>query len=232
MNFAMNTGMGVWNGGKPPARIVSTGSITAGNALMDTTTANAFAAPAGVDLTAFQTGKYKYRLFNDSGILQAEAWISATAPGGETLDVDLLNGWNLTSGWTVIVGMIIDSANAMHSSTGGVGVYVTANPISIGQLFKCDYSFASTATAQLRIINSTIDALQPTSGTIASGSYIMSAILGKPYIRHNAGGATTIDSLVFNKVLTPSVTGIWFTPISDTGVNLNAASLTITVTKD
>ncbi len=66
------------------APVVASDTITAGNALMDTTTANAFAAPVGVDLSAYQDGRHILALYNTSGGYAAIGHISATPPGGLT----------------------------------------------------------------------------------------------------------------------------------------------------
>jgi hypothetical protein len=83
--------------------VVASGDITAGNALIDSTTANAFAAPVGVDLSAYQTGKYRLDLYQTStGILWAQGFISATAPSGEALEATnrLTNGdMELDANW-------------------------------------------------------------------------------------------------------------------------------------
>ncbi len=65
------------------APVVASGNISAGNALLDTTTANAFAAPVGVDLSPYQDGNHILALYQATKT--AYAWISDTAPGGETL---------------------------------------------------------------------------------------------------------------------------------------------------
>jgi hypothetical protein len=60
--------------------VVASGSILAGAALLDTTTANAFYGGA-VDLTAYQTGKFMLAFYDASGYA-AIGWISGTAPAG------------------------------------------------------------------------------------------------------------------------------------------------------
>jgi hypothetical protein len=64
---------------KTPAVVVASGDITAGAALLDTTTANAFYG-GGVDLTAYQDGRHAIAFYQASGM--AWGWISATAPSG------------------------------------------------------------------------------------------------------------------------------------------------------
>ena len=71
--------------------LVATSNITAKNALMDTTTENAFAAPVGVDLTAYQDGRHLAH-FTDSNGYVAVGWISATAPSGLATTEKVTNG--------------------------------------------------------------------------------------------------------------------------------------------
>lgn len=75
------------------APVVATGSITAGNALIDATAANAFAAPVGVDLSAYQDGRHILAMYNTTGGYAAIAHISATAPSGEALGEENVDGW-------------------------------------------------------------------------------------------------------------------------------------------
>ena len=69
-------------------RIVLTSSITAGNALMDLTSTNAFAAPVGVDLSVYQGGRHMYWV-QDSGGRLAFGFIKA-AGVAETVGEELV----------------------------------------------------------------------------------------------------------------------------------------------
>ena len=92
--------------------LIATSNITAGNALMDTTTANAFAAPVGVDLTAYQDGRHLAHFTDSSGYV-AVGWISATAPSGEALGAEINSG-------TLTISKLykITATEANHFGTG------------------------------------------------------------------------------------------------------------------
>ena len=87
-------------------------TISAGNALMDTTTDNAFAAPVGVDLTAYQDGRHLAHFTDSSGYV-AVGWISATAPSGEALGAEINSG-------TLTISKLykITATEANHFGTG------------------------------------------------------------------------------------------------------------------
>ena len=67
--------------------LLTSGTIAAGSALMDTSTANAFGAPTGVDFSPYRTGKHKVKFTNTSGGGTAWAYIGATAPENTVTDI-------------------------------------------------------------------------------------------------------------------------------------------------
>lgn len=104
---------------------IITHSVSAGALLCDSTEANAFIAPTGIDFTPYR-GK-QIEIWSGS-TLWARAWVSGTAPtgdgaGAELLGADIFSGWNLTSGWFVTAtGEIVD--NDTFRVTLGTGCYV------------------------------------------------------------------------------------------------------------
>lgn len=125
------------------APVVASGSITDGNALIDATTANAFAAPVGVDLSAYQTGKYILALYDSSGYA-AIGWISATAPSGEALGDELISDptfddsgdWSIDTGW-VIAGGKVTATNAAYGTYTRQSISVTQYSL-IKAVVVCD----------------------------------------------------------------------------------------------
>jgi hypothetical protein len=65
--------------------LVST-AVSAGNALIDSTVANCFGAPVGIDCSAYQTGTYAAAWYSGA-TLYLLARISSTAPSGEALSL-------------------------------------------------------------------------------------------------------------------------------------------------
>jgi hypothetical protein len=106
--------------------------ITAGNALIDSTTANAFIAPVGVDLSPYR-GKFM-ELWSGS-TLWAQAWISATAPSGEALDgTNIVTNGDFASsnGWITSVFTI--SGGTLNANGSGYAARTTVSPL--GSLYK------------------------------------------------------------------------------------------------
>lgn len=121
-------------------------AVTAGNLLADTTTANAFIAPVGIDFSRYR-GDF-IEIYSGT-TLWAQAWISAVAPvgdgaGGESLSGDELAGWNFTSGWTIAGGgsSVVD-ANTIISGVVGGGIY-NASGLVAGKLYYTEFAYSTT----------------------------------------------------------------------------------------
>jgi hypothetical protein len=113
---------------------------------LDLTTANAFAAPVGVDLSPYQDGKHILALYQATKT--AWAWISATAPGGETLSGSELvtNGdMELDASWTgmgTAPATNVRSNEQAHGGTYSRKIITDANNEGIGSV-----AFITTAGA-------------------------------------------------------------------------------------
>jgi hypothetical protein len=127
---------------KTPAVVVASGSITAGAALLDTTTDNAFYG-GGVDLTAYQDGRHAIAFYQATGM--AWGWISATAPSGESLTTvssyttwDGATGATVPTGWTQAVAGrwdVVDSGDGAPYSQC-LRITVNATPNAQPRIFK------------------------------------------------------------------------------------------------
>lgn len=189
--------------------VVASGSITAGNALMDLTTANAFAAPVGVDLTPYQTGDYKIRFFNSTGTYMAEAWISATAPAGESLTELLVDtGFDDASKWTLPAGWSITGSKLIASNPAAYENAIQAVPNPSGAVLSkmtlvCD-SFTS-GTYRNRF-HSQNGMAQTSAGTVVS--YITGmADQVSVGVMPNANTVASFTSISCMHVTTPAATG-------------------------
>lgn len=118
------------------APVIATSNILAGNALIDATDDNAFAAPIGIDFTPYQDGRHILAMYDASGYA-ALAWISATAPSGEALstekftdpDFDNPASWTIQTGWDISGGKL--------TATTALNTTVFAYPSqSAGMLLK------------------------------------------------------------------------------------------------
>jgi hypothetical protein len=143
--------------------------ITAGNALIDSTTDNAFIAPVGVDLSPYR-GKFM-ELWSGS-TLWAQAWISATAPSGEALGSSLFvnnadfatdepagTSWTRGTGWTISGGVAVASSVT--------GTSLSQGSTSPGALYKMvvDLKSRTQGTVVFRVSGSGFGA----TSTVANG---------------------------------------------------------------
>jgi len=114
---------------------IVTNSITAGNLLCDSTEANAFIAPVGLDLSPYRGRMIE--LYSAANVLWAQAWISATAPVEDIGDA--LNVSNCTSSSPYNTFDTVSPAgfHAVKTSTGAAAA-ATADEISFitGRLYK------------------------------------------------------------------------------------------------
>jgi len=102
-------------------RLVASNSIAANAALLDMTATNAFIG--GLDVSAYQDGNHFIELTDSNGY-KASGYISATAPGGETLDAELHTSANAASDPNA------NEANAITGWTASFGTALTSNSIS------------------------------------------------------------------------------------------------------
>ncbi len=106
-----------------PPVVVATADVTQSNFHADLTTDNAFVELIGVDLTAYQTGKYLLGIYNKTGGYGMLGHISSVAPAGETFDSEGITIWtngpnNLCEVFTLNAnGHDVDSA--INSSVAG-----------------------------------------------------------------------------------------------------------------
>lgn len=185
------------------APVIATHSISAGNALMDTTTANAFAAPVGVDLTAYQDGKHILALYNASGYAAA-GWISATAPSGESLtDVLTYATLNLTTGWTPTLSTITDADSFVNTTANGFALKSLMSP---GKLYKSSLS-ATVSGGTARIQGSSSNPIYAINGggdkyaTATNDSLVIGNVSG------GIGATTDITAINVASVDMPAATG-------------------------
>jgi len=120
---------------------VSEGTYAAGAGMFDLTTANAFFG--GANVGTYQDGNHI--LWANDGTNTLMTWISATAPGGLTLDVELCldpgyadsGAWDTVANWTVGGGVLTGAvASNVHTSK-------TAIVTPVGGLFRTSYDIKS-----------------------------------------------------------------------------------------
>ena len=189
--------------------VVASGDITAGNALIDATTANAFAAPVGVDLSAYQTGKYRLDLYSTAtGVLWAQGFISATAPSGlEESTTDVYSGYNLTSGWTTITATI-NSVNKFTNTSTDAFVY--KNMAVAGGLYKTTLT-ATVTSGVLRVLANGGSLIMAIAGAGSKYATNRIDVVSRMYFKNIGGGngaETVIDSISMFRVSMPAATGV------------------------
>ena len=201
--------------------IVASYSVAAGDLLADLTTANSFIAPlqgdhsTPVDLSAFQDGNHMIRLFSGT-TLYAEAHISATAPGGETLDVEGLTNGDFASAeppgtaWTKHSTTI--SGGALNIVGGNDASQVPVN-ITNGGLFY--FSGAGTLVSGSGLLQDTSrwygnpfgQTINLLSGSGSIATYATVANANDRVELYATGGVWTVESLSFKRITDVATTG-------------------------
>ncbi|MFA5377515.1 MAG: hypothetical protein WC455_17320 [Dehalococcoidia bacterium] len=168
---------------------VASGTYAAGALYADLTTANAFAAPA--DLSSYQDGNHI--LWASDGTNTLMAWISATAPGGETLDVEKISNPSFdlnTNGWVGSGATLASVAGGQTNNcleltrTSGTTQLAYVNPvvaIDVGALVKVTAYIKSGSSGnescRIGLQNSSSTYLGTTSGT-SSGDWVLYTVYG------------------------------------------------------
>jgi len=112
-------------------------AVTQANTRLDTTTTNAFVWLNGVDLSSYQDGRHMIGIYNATGKYGMLGHISSSAPAGESLDAELVDGWtnHVTypyETWTPGAGSSITEAG----NTTGPGICYKLATITLGKLYK------------------------------------------------------------------------------------------------
>jgi len=166
-----------------------------------------------------------YLTLTDTGGKTKKVLLGAVGTG-ETLDSNIYASLNLASGWTTTNATVIDADSFSVTAGGG---YVRLNDkFTVGALYKG--SFAATSSSG----SATLSALGA-EPIIASGVSNLYRTAGNIHSRIANSAIATVDitTLDVRKVLTPSATGIWFTPVSeDAGWLPGSATYTAAFTKN
>lgn len=229
----------------------STGvALTSVTANLSTVNGTAFISNPSVDLRPY----VGFKCTITAGGKTLPGWIKAAGlPAGESY-LDMITGDNSTfasdtGDWTRGIGWTIGSNKATLSKVAGAAIYMSIVPgITIGNLYHAQYTIDSIAgggcllnLGNLASLNIIGNSNQITAGTFAGYSTCSVETIEGLAVR--AAAATTaiqIDNLTFRKVITPSITGVIivnaqggsvFNFVSDDGINLNAASFTVTITE-
>ncbi|MFA5346515.1 MAG: hypothetical protein WC294_00090 [Methanoregula sp.] len=145
---------------------------------------------------------------------------------GETYSTILSGAPNFLSGWDVRGGGVIENGTTYYTTANPGGVTLTTPLPILGALYKT--SITGTAGG----FNSIMDADAATIylSTWGTTGYVTSKQTGMRqfYIRNTTiTSQTIVSALNWDKVLTPSAIGLWYTPVSEeSGFNPNAASHT------
>jgi hypothetical protein len=196
---------------------VTRGTYAAGAGKFDTTTANAFTGCA--DLSAYQDGKHL--LWASDGTNSLWARISATAPGGLTLDSELAtNGdfsawadpsvpdsWGKT-GTHNATNYVAENANGMRLVSDGTLVGINRTPLIAGALYKAESVIHSVSSGSIYV---DIGTVTPDLGKLhsAPGSLSWYYVPHNTEIRVRRTGAcdVIITSLSVKRVTDIAATG-------------------------
>ena len=197
------------------APAVLTSSVTAGNALVDATDANAFIAPVGVDLTPYQDGRHIAHLTDSSGNV-AFGWISATAPSGldESAEYHKDTGFAGAIGtdWTA-TEWSISSGKAVANTSGAYSIYQINTQMNtslvVNALYKTSFDITNFTFGELanRFVSQLTGILRTATGTgfidyfTASVSAIGSGVLA------TISTVASIDNKSLKRLNMPASTG-------------------------
>jgi hypothetical protein len=141
----------------------------------------------------------------------------------------LLASYNFTSGWTnVATGSPVDADT--FSSTGTGGIY--KNVFTAGQLIKQSITTDNAALCSYRLVQAGYASV-PGVAYLSSGSQYSTivATYTYAYLRNASASTSNVSVLKGEQVLTPSTTGFTFGTLQAGSLNPNAASFTLTVTR-
>ena len=162
----------------------------------------AFIDNAGATVPTYADGSHQIEIYDSAG--RFLRGVLSAAGTGETLDVDLLLGFNFTSGWTALEGGAITDADT-YSSVDGGGVRSGAL-FTVGALYKRSYA-SDNAFSYCRVSNAA--GTQLLSATITSGAVYHTGITNYlyTYLRNSITGTTNVATMTAQQVLTPSADG-------------------------
>jgi hypothetical protein len=199
---------------------VASGSISAGAALIDSTTANAFIG--GVDVSAYRNGNYQIHLYQAATGKLAWGWISATAPGGETVS-ELVTGDSST--FTGGVGNWVSERSGTIAASGGKGIFEPKTDSASGAKILGVVSIGALCTGSLkhRLSSGTAQVLEIRGPALVGGRFFTptgtEATFSIPYLTAGStvfaitnsvapnGAVYEIDDVSFQRVTSPAATG-------------------------
>lgn len=161
---------------------------------------------AVTDLVAADPGNYLLEIYDATGKV-LKGYLSAAGTGETYLDI--LAGWNLTSGWTMLVGGTIVDADTFTTTVADGPYRNNSFPVTAA-LYKRTFERNTTSTGCVArvAVNSNYNPLAGVAD-ISTGSAYHTAVVGYTnlYIRNAWAGTTDITSLKAEQVLTPSTSG-------------------------
>jgi len=192
-------------------RLVASGTSTAANTQLSLVNGTAFAYLVGVDLSAYQTGKYLLSVYNSStGLLIAQGYCSATPPAGETLGSNFTNAdfasdeppgtaWTKGSGWTISGGVGVGATPALMTQGTAIN----------GTLYKLGIDLKSITSGALSFRFNTTNYGSYTSIGDNLFIYKTSVVSAVAFgLQGNGTFSGTVDNGVFCQVLDPPSTGV------------------------
>jgi len=178
--------------------VVASGSCTLANMRLSAVNGTAFTDFSVADVLTDHIGKYL--IVRDSTGKQISGFIKA-AGTGETL-VDVVSGWDLTSGWGVDNATINDANTFTLTSNNG---YVQKTlTINVGRLYKI--TFDSTQTLGTTVLADGTEVMA-SDGDI--DKYFVATASASLRVRNSLNTAVVdINTMIVNRVNTPAATGV------------------------
>jgi len=152
---------------------------------------------------------------------------------GETLGGELASSWTNNGFDTFDASSPPNITSAINTDSGDAKAIANGTVVTNG-LLKYDYILNQTGAALVYLktsLGTGLDNSTITTGNGAKSGYFTCTVANRVGFRIYTGNIDfNTTGLSFKMALTPSTSGIWFTPISEeTGFNPNAASHTYTI---
>lgn len=208
-------------------------AVTANLSIVD---GKAFVTNPSVDLRPYLGFKLS---FSDGS--KALVGYGKAAGTGETLGSNLLAGFDFTSDWAVFDANASITDSNSFATTANSGLW--KNIFAQYRLYKSVFARTTTASASDIWNGSDTGRTQISNGngTFYSTARLNTGLQRNIYIRNAGAGTTDVSTLSLYDVLTPSATGLTIVSTaggttynwaSNGGINANAASFTVTITKE
>jgi hypothetical protein len=157
------------------------------------------------EIQPYADGNHQIEIYDSSnrmlkGVLKA-------AGTSETLDPDLLAGWNLTSGWSTTKASITDADTFTATANDNSYAYKGAGTLSLESLYKGTFLAVSSAGRQAYIRNGNTAVTYVPNGTTKYFTCNTDSWLAIGHLSNTIGQYLDITTMTIQQVTAPSSSG-------------------------